>query len=261
MSTLNSEDILQRAKNKSLILRNFDEDCIKEVCYEVRASNEFYDISPTEAQKTIIKDGSSFILRPNNQVVSVTMEYLDIPLDIIARILLVGHYFSLGIAPVNTYADPGFKGKLGIVFSNTSKNYIKITPGERIAKVEFSTLTRPSVKGYVGQHGGEVCTWPFRKDLILSEGDYRSQNVKPNSDKELEKLYGNTIKNVIKSTRFFTVLFSAMTSISILLPVLFIWALREKWNLTSPLFSILIGIITGVISNFFFYLALRLRRE
>ena len=169
MSTINKDEILRLIRINSLITRNFDELRIKEACYEASTSYDFFEITEKEAKKVTVADGDCFILRPNNQVVCVTKEYFDIPKNMIARVFLVGHYFSLGIAPVSTYADPGFKGRLGIVLTNTSKNYIKISPNEQIAKIEFATMSAPSHEGSVGHMAGKSQHGLFEANLLRTK--------------------------------------------------------------------------------------------
>ena len=238
MSTMNKKRIKELAIAGKLIKSGFDESKIKEACYEASTSNDFFEITSSGTKKIIIADGDHYLLRPNNQVVCVTSEYFDIPLNAIARIFLVGHYFALGVAPVNTYADPGFKGRLGIILSNTSRNYLKIGPNERIAKMEFATMQEPSEEGYVGQHGGDVTTWPFRADLIADEHYLKLKHINPDSPEELERIYGKTLKTTIFGAKRFPWHLGIATLLASILPMLAIWGLQEKWNYSSPVTSV-----------------------
>lgn len=253
MSTLNQELIVEKVNSINLINKqNYDETRIKQACYEARVSNDFFEIVNDHEVKRTIKDGEAYILRPNNQVVCVTKEYFNIPNNMIARIVLKGDYFSLGIAPVNTYADPGFKGRLGIVLSNTSRNYIKLKPGDPLTKIEFSTLTADCTEGYVGQHGGDVTTWPVRGDLIASDDELKKININKNSNDEIKKIYGDTLAKTIadihKTKRDFVI--SAI--ISTVLPLMAIWGVYEKWSIASPILSTVIGLVTGLASNYIY---------
>ncbi len=257
MSTLIRKNIEERVEKGQLITNNYNSNQIKEACYEAVISNDFFKISNMSAMLEHIENGDYYILRPNNQVVCITKEYFEIPLDLIARVLLVGHYFSLGIAPVNTYADPGFKGRLGIVLTNTSSNYLKIIPGEPIVKIEFSSFTESCENGYVGQHGGEVKIWPFRHDLIVNNKDFKIKNIDPGSDSELEMIYGATLKNTINEAKKTKLYFFVSVLISTMLPLLVIWGIQEKFGLTSPVFGAIISIVTGIVSNILFHLFIK----
>jgi len=253
MATLNQQEIENRILKRELISQNYDQRNIKEVCYETSTSNDFFELNAHEAKKIQIPNNDFYVLRPNCQVVCVTKEYFDIPLDLIARIILVGHYFSLGIAPVNTYADPGFKGRLGIVLTNTSNDYLKIYTNTPIAKIEFSTLLNASEVGYVGQHGGDVTVWPYRKDLIASDSDLIAKSIDKLSDDELEMIYGTLLKNTIASVRKSKWFFAISTTVSTLLPLIILLGIYSQWNLSSPFLSALIGVIVGVGSNLIFF--------
>ncbi len=257
MSTLIRKNIEERVCRGQLITDNFDSKQIKEACYQAVISNDFFKITKSATQHQHITDDDYYVLRPNNQVVCITKEYFDIPLDLIARVLLVGHYFSLGIAPVNTYADPGFKGRLGIVLTNTSSNYLKIKPGEPIVKIEFSSLTELCEKGYIGQHGSEVKIWPFRNDLIVSDQDLQTKNIDPKSNNELEMVYGATLTNTISEAKKTKVYFSISVLISTILPLLLIWGLQENYGLSSPVLGAIISVVTGIIANFIFHYSIK----
>lgn len=252
MSTLNQQEIISRINNHEIIIENYDSNRIKEVCYEARTSNDFFELVDHEARKKFVSNDDFYVLRPNCQVVCVTKEYFDIPLNLIGRVLLVGHFFSLGIAPVNTYADPGFKGRLGIVLSNTSSDYIKIETNTPIAKIEFSTLTQSSEYGYVGQHGGDVKIWPYRKDLIATEEELKMKKIDTNGDAEIERIYGTLLTKTIIDVRKSKLYFFVSTTISSLLPLVIMWGIIAKWNQASPFLSAIIGLFTGLISNVIF---------
>src|SRR5690606_30072793 len=132
-----------------LITEEFEEKNIKQSCYELRASNIYYDINSAD-RKIELKEDEYILIKPKALVVIMTYETLEMPANILGRILTKGKLFSVGLLPVNTYADPGFSGRLGIVFSNLSNNYIKITPKESIAKIEFSKLENNVERPYHG---------------------------------------------------------------------------------------------------------------
>ena len=101
----------------------------------------------------VLKEGYNLLLKPKQTLVVITMESLRLPANVLGRILTKGVLFSIGILPVNTYADPGFSGRLGLVLHNLSNSYIRITPGDPIAKIEFSRLQNAVHRPYEGQHG------------------------------------------------------------------------------------------------------------
>ena len=164
--TIPDYEIVDLASRGMLITENFEPKCVKQACYELRAGEIYYDLSK-EAERTVVPAGSYILIKPRQLIAIITKEVLEIPQDVLARILTKGKLFSIGLLPVNTYADPGFVGNLGIVFSNASTNYLKIYPGEPIAKIEFSRLEHPVRRAYHGQHGYQTKIWPIPTDMIL----------------------------------------------------------------------------------------------
>src|SRR5437016_4773421 len=114
VGTLVDDDIIDCAKNGHLIPKEFSAENVKQACYELRASNIFYETASVKEDKRIDVGGGCYVLRPNTYVTVITLEHLLIPDNVLCRILTKGVLFSLGILPVNTYADPGFQGRLGI---------------------------------------------------------------------------------------------------------------------------------------------------
>jgi deoxycytidine triphosphate deaminase len=143
--TLTDADILRLATDHLLITEGFELKSLKQACYELTSSNIFYDVASThEDKRVIVNSRIGYLLKPHCYVVAITQECLALPDNVLARILTKGRLFSVGILPVNTYADPGFEGKLGITLYNGSHRYLSIRPGEAIAKIEFNVLPKPA---------------------------------------------------------------------------------------------------------------------
>ncbi len=197
IGTLNDQDIINLCKDGKLITDNFSLKNVKQACYELSASNIYYDISNAH-QKHILKDNEYILIKPKQIVVILTAESLYLPNDMLGRILTKGKLFSIGLLPVNTYADPGFQGKLGIVFSNISNDYLKIIPGEAIAKIEFNKLEVAVTKPYSGQHGYETGIWPVPTEYIMTSEEIKSDKRIKNISTEIELSYGKRFAGVIK---------------------------------------------------------------
>jgi dCTP deaminase len=138
VGTINDEMIRSECAKKNLISKNFKPENITEACYELSASNIYYDLSNNYQRIDIKAENYPYILiKPKQSIVVITKEELNIPANVIGRVLTKGKLFSIGLMPVNTYADPGFKGNLGIILHNNSLKYLKISEDELIAKIEF----------------------------------------------------------------------------------------------------------------------------
>src|SRR4051794_38271488 len=107
VGTLNDELIRTYCENHILISKNFNPENVSEACYELSAGNIYYDISRNFKRIDIHTDGYSYILiKPKQSVVIITKEELHIPNNVIGRVLTKGKLFSIGLLPINTYADP-----------------------------------------------------------------------------------------------------------------------------------------------------------
>ncbi len=165
--TLNDRQIIDMAENGLLISENFSEDNVQQACYELRVGNVYYELEG-ETKRKSTEGFDNLVLKPKQLTVVITMETLNIPSDVLGRILTKGRLFSVGILPVNTYADPGFQGKLGIVLYNSSPYFLRLQSGEPIAKIEFTKLAQRVEQPYDGQHGYQSEIWPMPENMVLS---------------------------------------------------------------------------------------------
>lgn len=250
LGTIIKDEIKSLVKSHDLITKEYKKERIKEACYLSHTSNEFFEIK-NNTKLIKINNDEYFILKPNNSVVCKTAESFKLPTNMIARVLLTGHYFSIGIAPINTYADPGFDGHLGIVLTNTSKNYIKILPNEPLVKIEFSYINGHS-DPYVGQHGADLKTWPLRSDLILTSEELLKNSIDINSISEAKEVHGVAIASMIESLQESRKSLYRFTALAAILPMGLLWGIQENFDLNSPYVGVGIGILTGLIVNYLY---------
>jgi dCTP deaminase len=200
--TLNDEDIELLATRGQLRPSEFSGDCIRQACYEMRASETFWDVSsPDENKRLILPEG--FLLGPKRHVVCITKETVRLPSDVLGRILTKGQLFSIGILPVNTYADPGFEGRLGITLWNASNRYILIKPDQRIAKIEFQRMQKAVAHPYAGQHGYETEIWPIPHHLYADVEDDTVRALISDTPAELEMSYGPAVADLSRQLDFY----------------------------------------------------------
>ena len=164
------------------LIRNADIKGLAGACYELRMGNVYYDLSEG-AKRFELKAEENVLIKPGHRVVLITAEDVDVPTDIIVRIVSKGSLFSIGLSPVATYADPGFSGNLGIVTENVSDKYIELPQGTAIAKADFTRLTGPAKKAYVGQHGFQAGIWPIKSHLQRTHAEV-SRDPRVNSERD-----------------------------------------------------------------------------
>ena len=243
--TLNDIEIERLAESGELIIENFDKTKLQQACYEVSAWNQYFDLSDGGKQHAV-NEGEYILFRPHQTIVIITKEKFKLPNDILGRFLTKGSLFSVGFTPVNTYADPGFYGRMGIVMTNASNNYLKLPYGAAIAKVEFSKLQVPVRQSYHGQHGFETGIWPVKKDYIISHDNL--SEFYPNHDelKEIEAIYGKHVAEKLHRIEVTERRFLFATIMLILINMIIIGvSTGTQW--LAPIGSIFAGIISNVL--------------
>lgn len=258
--TLNDEEILSLAQKGELITEEFDVKNIKQACYELRAGNCYYDLS-SGGKKHLVQAGGAILFKPHQRIVIITKEKLEIPSDILARILTKGSLFSVGILPVNTYADPGFVGRIGIVLHNSSNDYLKIDDGLAIAKVEFTRLQNPVKKVYHGQHGFETEIWPIHSDFIVERGN-ELKELLPNYSEidEISVAFGPSVANIMQRVLITERRFLIATIIYIILNLVLIGlCMGTDW--LSPMISVVLGIVSNFLYAIVSFLISSVRRR
>jgi dCTP deaminase len=255
--TLVDQQISDLADEHLLITDGFERRCVRQACYELRASDVFWDVASKRENKRVEVDEEGFVIGPNQYVVAITMETIELPDDGLGRILTKGQLFSLGILAVNTYADPGFVGRLGITLFNGSHRYVRIRPGEAIAKIEFSRLSSAVEKAYSGQHGYETEIWPIPVHLLADETQLRREGRIGSDVDELARSYGPAIADLARQVRYYR--WRAWVQLSIV--ALAFGVLFSLYGKLSLVVSAAIGAMTNVATQLAFIWAERRRRS
>lgn len=204
MTTLSDGDLIALINNGGLI-KNADSSLCFGASYELRLSNVYYDLTESDRPIQVAAD-EAVLIKPGHHVVLITQEDLDVPDDLVGRVVCKGSLFSIGLSHVATYADPGFKGNLGIVTQNLSDKYIVLPPGEKIAKIDFTQLSAAAKKLYVGQHGFKTQIWPIKHQLQKSfeeiKGDRRMGTEREEAYRMLPRVTAELLQKLDRRHRF-----------------------------------------------------------
>jgi len=205
--------------------------------------------------------GGDVLIKPKQLLVIITMESVELPPDILGRVLLKGKMFSVGLMPVNTNADPGFAGRLGIVLFNASNNYLRIRPGEPIAKVEFARLAEPVSRPYRGQHGYQTGIWPIAGDMVLSEQEVQHDKRVGDPVDELTRAYGRDLGLVLRRVFRFE-RYLLLSAFAYVLFSLIVVALTEtsRDRRLSVVAAVALGVASNALTSLLAFAATRLRR-
>ncbi len=260
VGTLSDREIEDLCSKGDLIVDNYSKKNVHQSCYELRASHTYYDIADNN-KKYSLSNNEFILIKPRQLVVVITMETISLPTDVLARILTKGKLFSIGLLPVNTYADPGFYGNLGIVFHNCSNNYLKISPGESIAKMEFSRLMVPVEKPYRGQHGYQTNIWTIPEDMILSDKEILKDSRIKTPAEEIILSYGPNIGKVIDRVFKFERYLILAALFYFLFSMLIIYEMQGKNDWITPTTSIVLGVLSNVFTSLLVYAATNISRR
>jgi dCTP deaminase len=90
-----------------------------------------------------VDDNEAFILHPGEFVLGQTVEWVELPDDLVARLEGKSSLGRLGLLIHSTagYVDPGWKGKLTLELSNVAKLPIALYFGMKIGQISFLTMS------------------------------------------------------------------------------------------------------------------------
>lgn len=101
-------------------------------------------------EEVIVPREESFIIHPGEFCLGRTLEWVELPGDVVARIEGKSSLGRLGLIVHATagFCDPGWKGTLTLELNNLTRIPIKLYPGLEIAQLSFMTLDRPARHPY-----------------------------------------------------------------------------------------------------------------
>jgi dCTP deaminase len=97
-----------------------------------------------------IDDDANFVIHPGEFVLGTTVEWVELPDDIVARIEGKSSLGRLGLIVHATagFVDPGFSGTLTLEITNLTRVPIVLWPGKPIAQLSFMALDRAAERPY-----------------------------------------------------------------------------------------------------------------
>ena len=97
-----------------------------------------------------IDDDEPFILHPGEFVLGQTLEWVELPDDLVARLEGQLDLGRLGLLIHSTagYVDPGWKGNLTLELSNVANLPIALYFGMKIGQISFFRMSSPVERPY-----------------------------------------------------------------------------------------------------------------
>jgi dCTP deaminase len=106
---------------------------------------------------TQLHDGERFLVHPGEFALATTLEHVEIPNDLLARLEGRSSIGRLGIVIHSTagFIDPGFKGKITLEISNLGRIAVALYPRMRICHLAFEEMSSPVRSGYGEKRGAK----------------------------------------------------------------------------------------------------------
>ena len=120
-------------------------------------------------EHVVVDEGESFVIHPGEFVLGRTLEWVELPDDVVARIEGKSSLGRLGLIVHATagFCDPGWKGTLTLELANLTRIPIRLYAELPIAQLSFMALDAPALRPYgheqLGSHyQGQVEATPSR---------------------------------------------------------------------------------------------------
>jgi dCTP deaminase len=163
MSVLSDRDIRASIEAGQVVIRPYDPvdlqpssvDLHLDHSFRVFRNNRypFIDVrkpQPDLTELVTIGDDDPFILHPGEFVLGQTLEWVELPNDLVARLEGRSSLGRIGLLIHSTagYVDPGWKGNLTLELSNVANLPIALYFGMKIGQISFFRMTSPVDRPY-----------------------------------------------------------------------------------------------------------------
>jgi dCTP deaminase len=105
---------------------------------------------PDLTELVTVDDEQPFILHPGEFVLGQTLEWVELPVDLVARLEGRSSLGRIGLLIHSTagYVDPGWKGNLTLELSNVANLPIALYFGMKIGQITFEKMSSPVDRPY-----------------------------------------------------------------------------------------------------------------
>ena len=117
-------------------------------------TNESYGEIDKFFQNTRRRIGETFILYPQQTVLSSSLEYIKMPDNILGIISIRSTYSRLGLS-LSSVIQPGYSGCLSLELTNNNKNPINLTVGACLFQIRFSQISES--QNYFNRERKYIC--------------------------------------------------------------------------------------------------------
>jgi dCTP deaminase len=163
MSVLSDRDIAAAIAEGRVRIRPYDEADIQPSSVDLHLDRQFrvfrnnryafIDVrspQPDLTELLSVTDEEPFVLHPGEFVLGQTLEWVELPHDLVARLEGKSSLGRLGLLIHSTagYVDPGWKGNLTLELSNVANLPIALYVGMKIGQISFFEMSSPVDRPY-----------------------------------------------------------------------------------------------------------------
>ena len=184
-SVLSDGTILRLVEDGRIRVDPWDESLVQPASIDLRLGDSFrvfhnhrtasIDLRepPTNlTEQVTVGEDEPFLIHPGEFCLGRTLEWVELPDDIVARIEGKSSLGRLGLIVHATagFCDPGWRGTLTLELNNLTRVPIKLYPGLPIAQLSFMTLDAPARRPY----GHEELGSHYQGQVEATESRYGS---------------------------------------------------------------------------------------
>jgi dCTP deaminase len=163
VAVLSDRDIRQSIESGRVRIDPYDPGCIQPSSVDLHLDREFrvfrnnrypyIDVrqpQPDLTELVSVEDDEAFILHPGEFVLGQTLEWVELPDDLVARLEGKSSLGRLGLLIHSTagYVDPGWRGNLTLELSNVANLPIALYYGMKIGQISFFRMTSQVERPY-----------------------------------------------------------------------------------------------------------------
>jgi dCTP deaminase len=163
MAVLSDRDIRAAMQAGRIRIDPYDAACLQPSSVDLHLDGDFrvfrnnrypyIDVrapQPDLTELVTVAEDEAFILHPSEFVLGQTLEWVELPDDLVARLEGRSSLGRLGLLIHSTagYVDPGWKGNLTLELSNVANLPIALYRGMSIGQISFLKMSSPVERPY-----------------------------------------------------------------------------------------------------------------
>jgi len=118
---------------------------------------------PDVLECTDVGRGEGFIVKPYEHVLATTLEWVELPHDLVGLVNLRSSFARVGLYIPPTVIDAGFRGNVTIELIG-GPHPVRVYPEQRFLHVVFLRTSSPVYNPYQGKYQGQVSVTPPKPD-------------------------------------------------------------------------------------------------